>query len=117
MPEKLKILELEKKCGFKWERGISRTWKQGSSDFFPVKGFLDDIESLKQKFVHVATSQLRCSAEFTQLWEQLFMTYGPQLWPSPPIDTSAWLVDPEVNDWEGLYPRTLYYDQANDREK
>ena len=116
MQDKRKILVIEKSLGFKWPRGISRK-KKDSCQVPKVKALLDDIEPLKRKFQKYLPSKLRDCKEFVDRSEQLFLKYGPQLWPPPPTDTSDWLVDAAVNDHGGLYCRNLQYYNSKDREK
>lgn len=48
--------------------------------------------------------------------ESAFHWLGPVLWPAHGTDRSAWLVDASANNWEGLYPRNLYYEVQGDQE-
>lgn len=78
-------------------------------------GLLRDISLLNLRFFLDKPRDIRSSQQFRHECDELFEKYGPRLWPSPPADTSGWLVDANVNDLEGLYPVNLKYQSQVDR--
>lgn len=106
MPDSRRVTNIEKKLGFKWERGLSRT-KGESCKIRLVKHLIDDIDDLKQEWVGVLPSQLRKRADFETSCLKLYEKHAPRIWPDPPADRSAWLVDANVNSWDGMYPHDL----------
>ena len=115
MHNRRKILNIERSLGFKFERGIDRNTKE-SGKVPPLKALLKDIEPVKCKFVKCLPQKLRGSAEFERLCEELFVKHAPRLWPSPPVDTSDWLVNANSNPANGLYPHDLFYQIPEHRE-
>ena len=102
------ILDIEKSLGFKWPQGFSRM--RSKSGKFPVMtALLADIERLQRKFTGLPAHELRESDAFEQCVESIFQKHAGQIWAAPSVDTSAWLVDPSVNDWNGRYRNRLIY--------
>lgn len=110
-----KILELEKRLGFKWERGISLNTSE-SQQVPALRAFLEDIKKLKTDFAYVLPKSLRLSKSFQSRCEDLLIEYADKLWPMDPVDTSGWLVDARLNDWGGLYPKNLAYRNKEDQD-
>ncbi len=110
-----KILELEKRLGFKWERGISLNTSE-SQQVPALRLFLEDIKELKTEFANERPKSLRLSKSFRSRCDDLLIKYADDLWPMDPVNTSGWLVDANVNDWGGLYPRDLAWRNKTDQE-
>ena len=109
------IRELEKRLGFKWESSMCKNLWQ-ANEVPVVKAFLEDIKQLKKECVGVRLKALRTSKEFRGRQEELLIRHANNLWPLPPVDTSSWLVDARVNNWNGLYPKNLAYRNTEDQE-
>jgi hypothetical protein len=108
MPDPRRVLTLEKKLGFIWaDKGISKL-RGESCKVGVVKDMIKDVDKVKVESVHVLPSELRRSTSFNNHCRALFEKHAHRLWPRPPIDRSAWLVEAAVNDWEGHYTRDLY---------
>ena len=116
LSDKRKILTIEAHLGFKWPRGLSRQ-KDESTQVPILKAFLAEVGEVGQNYVQLSAKDVRSSPEFHAICEDLFERYGASLWPPSTVDTSAWQVDPTVNDLNGLYPKSLHYDDPADREK
>ena len=115
MQEKRKILNIEKRLGFKFSRGLSR--ERESSQVLSLRELLTELEDLKVSYRHFSGKDLRSSQHFEDTCLDLFDKYGPGLWPPDGIDRSAWLVDSRSNDLDGLYPHNLHFDDEFKHEK
>ncbi|KAK3710864.1 hypothetical protein LTR37_010088 [Vermiconidia calcicola] len=105
-----RITKLEKRMGFKWPKGFSRSKKQ-SRQVVALRNLIDDIGMLNRTFRGPPSSELRRDTDFKERCEELYVIYAPKLWPTlPPADRSGWLVDAQVNNLEDLYPEDLYFD-------
>jgi hypothetical protein len=113
MQDKRKILNIERSLGFKWPWGISRKTKE-SCRVPVVKFLLNETGRLKEKYVDLTPTQLQKCSEFHNDCDMLFAKYGNKLWPSPPADRSAWLVDCNEENWEGQWTKNLDYNDEND---
>jgi hypothetical protein len=113
MPDKRKVLNIEHSLGFRFPWGISRKTKE-SCRVRVVKLLLDDTEKLKHKYIDFTPTQLQKSLEFDHECDVLFARYGPKLWAPPPADRSAWLVDCNENNWDGLWTKNLNYHDKDD---
>jgi hypothetical protein len=80
-----------------------------------LKSVIDTIDILKEKYVNYTPRELRESTEFERTCENLFLTYGHKLWPPRGTDTSLWLADSEVNNWDGQWLRNLEYGIDKDK--
>jgi hypothetical protein len=110
-----KILELEKRLGFRWERGISLNTSE-SQQVPALRAFLEDIKELNTEFAHVPPKSLRLSRLFRSRCDDLLTKYADDLWPMKPVDTCGWLVDARFNTWGGLYPKNLAYRNREDQD-
>jgi hypothetical protein len=109
-----RIRELEKRLGFKWDNGMSLNTSE-VNQIPVVKAFLEDIKRLKSEFATSKPKALRTSKAFRERQEELLIRHANNLWPLPPVDTSSWLVDATVNNWDGLYPKNLAYRNIKDQ--
>lgn len=103
----IEILNAEARLGFLWPRGMSRRSYNALPEV--VIALLESIEDLKQDFAHLSIKELRGSLVFANCVDEAFDRHGPGLWPTENVDTRGWLVNPDENDWDGLYPQRLYY--------
>ena len=110
-----KMRELEKRLGFKWQGGLSKNISK-ANQIPVVKAFLEDIGRLKAEFAGSKPKALRNSKAFHARQQELLMKHANELWPLPPVDTSGWLVDADVNNWNGLYPKNLAYRHMKDQD-
>lgn len=113
MPDSRRVTTIERRLGFKWKLGISRS-KAESCKIRIIKALSDDIDDAKHKWVHIAPKELRNHSGFEQHCLTLYDKHAHRIWPPPPTDRSAWLVDADFNDWDGEYPRNLSTDQHDD---
>ena len=107
------VLDIEKQLGFRWEHGILRCRKE-SYKVPMVKNFLESIDALKHKWVATSPGRMREDPEFEDDCSDLYDEHASRLWPNPPADRSAWLIDAEDCTWKGLYPRNLTIGAQND---
>ena len=108
MPDNIRVLRFEKQLGFLWEWGMSRNTAE-SNKVPAVKRLREDIDKAKARCVTILPRELRRSANFQNLCRKLFERHARHVWPPPPADRSAWLVDATENNWDGLYVRNLYF--------
>ena len=110
MPDFRRVTNIEKRLGFKWENGLSRS-KRESCKVRIVKQLIDDIDELKQRWVGALPSELRRRQEFEDECLGLYGDYAHRIWADPPADRSAYLVDASSNNWNGMYTCDLYISQ------
>ncbi|KAK5169439.1 uncharacterized protein LTR77_005415 [Saxophila tyrrhenica] len=115
MRSKGSITTLERQLGFKWAKGLSRETKD-SAQSEPIRILLARIDELKRAHQNSLPTPLPGLPDLQHEIEQLFRTVGPDLWPNPPTDTSGWLCDPAVEDWNGNWTRYLRFDDLDDKE-
>lgn len=115
MREQGNVIKLEKSLDFKWPKGISRS-KKVTSQLPTLQQLLDDIEGMKKPFAHSPPIQLREDHDFRTECTRLFHKHGNLVWGSS-ANRTGWLVDAELTDLDGLYPKNLYYEVAEDQER
>ena len=108
------VVELEKRLGFRWDRGLAVNVK-ACREVECLTQLLYDIENLQHDFAHQNLRKTPPSRALKDRIEDIFYDYADEIWPLPPVDTSAWLVDANVNNWQGLYPRNLAYRNSYDQ--
>lgn len=114
MPERTRIVDIERSMGFKWSNGIAR---QRRSSFHPdLQALLNDIDKLKAHFLDYSTEQIGISNACALVGRDLFEKHGPKIWPGPSVDRSPWLSYAELDNHNGLYPTNLYYKNVTHRE-
>ena len=107
MPDARRVTNAEKRLGFRWPRGISRA--QGEScKIRVIRSLIDGIDELKYKWFDLLPRELRRRPQFEEDCLDLYALHAHRIWPDPPADRRAWLVQASRNSWDGLYPRDLY---------
>ena len=112
MPTARRVTDSERRLGFRWHRGLSRT--KGESCKIPlIKLLIEEIDKVKQRWVNVLPSVLRKTVQFEEQCLELYSRFAPRIWANPPADRNAWLVQSSENDWNGLYPHDLFVDELD----
>ena len=106
MPDVHRVTNTEKRLGFRWPRGFSRT-KGESCKIRVIESLIDGIDRLKRKWLDTPSTELRKWAQFEKDCLDLYALYAHRIWADPPANRSAWLVQASENSWNGLYPRDL----------
>lgn len=100
--------KLERQLGFLEQRLFFRRRALGE----PLTSLFSAIDPILESAVtNDDASNLDTQNEIAEAFDLL----GPSLWPDVAIDRSSWLVNARENDWDGLYPRDLYFSKAADR--
>ncbi|KAK3049337.1 hypothetical protein LTR09_009256 [Extremus antarcticus] len=107
----LKITTLERALGFRWPHGLSRAKKE-SSQQPALRIFLATMDDLNCRYQIRASTDESLLLEFRSEVDDLFEALGPKLWPDQSVETSEWL---SSTDWDGLWPRRLFYHNAADK--
>lgn len=110
---RLKILDIERKLGVWFPLGLSRHKDRLKIPL--IKDFNDEIKKLTTAYGSKTQAEIRDSDTLRIDAEQLFDKFGPELWTDDKVDRLKWLADASYNDLDGVYPRDLYYSDAEDR--
>jgi hypothetical protein len=80
----------------------------------------DDIDKIKDKYVTelgYSLQQLRNDPALDDDARKIFEEYGEKVWPDEPDRSHAtWLVDAELNNLDGQYPRNLFFSNREDHD-
>ncbi|KAI7239880.1 hypothetical protein KC365_g3956 [Hortaea werneckii] len=110
---RLKILNIERKLGIWFPRGISRHKDRLKIPL--LKDLNEDITRLTTSYGLKTQADIRDSETLRIHAKNLFQKYGPQLWSDDTQDRSRWLADASKDNLGGAYPRGLYYSKQEDR--
>lgn len=82
-----------------------------------IRLLMKEIDGLTKSFEGLLRADLHRSHEFQAATEKMFARWGPPLWDGSAKNNCrrCWLVNAERNNWEGLYPRDLIYDNEKHR--
>lgn len=115
MPERARIIDIERSLGFKWPGGLSKQnrWLLPSN----LRNLLEDIDHLKVQSVGHSNKRFYASKAFVERSEHLFSVHGPKIWPIDVNERSQWLSWAPSDNNDGLYPENLYHYNETHREK
>ncbi|KAK4570147.1 hypothetical protein LTR86_002227 [Recurvomyces mirabilis] len=111
---RLRIFDLEKSLGFKWERTISRA--RDRQKYPIIKELNTELKRITESYSTLTQTELLHSTKLDREGNALFDTLGPKLWPADgdvEFVRSQWLAAAAVDDLAGFYPKDLYYEDDN----
>ncbi|KAK3669757.1 hypothetical protein LTR78_010385 [Recurvomyces mirabilis] len=107
---RLRIGDLEKFLGFKWERTISRA--KDRQKYPVIKDLNDELKSVTEHYSTLTRAELLNCTEFVEKSNAIFDAIGPRLWPDEgrsDLVRSQWLATAAVDNLGGQYPEDLYF--------
>ncbi|KAK3679521.1 hypothetical protein LTR78_001082 [Recurvomyces mirabilis] len=108
---RLRIFDLEKSLGFKWDRTISRA--RDRQKYPIIKELNAELKRITESYSTLTQTELLHSTKLDKEGNALFDTLGPKLWPADgdvKFVRSQWLAAAAVDDLAGFYPEDLYYE-------
>ena len=108
---RLRIGDIEKSLGFKWDRTISRA--RDRQKFPIIKKLNARLAKITKSYSSLQQTEILESAQLDNDANALFEELGPSLWPSDgdsKFVRSQWLASSAVDNLSGLYPDDLYFE-------
>ncbi|KAK4551383.1 hypothetical protein LTR86_011202 [Recurvomyces mirabilis] len=113
----LRISEIEKRLGFKWDSTMSQAKERHD---IPIIGDLDNkLKIIARQFSALTPTQLASNDKLAAAANSIFEALGPDLWPKEGetrFVRSDWLATATVDNLDGPYPKDLYYQQSDHKE-
>ncbi|CAK1359783.1 unnamed protein product [Cercospora beticola] len=108
------IASLEHALGFKWKVHGSRHRATNT----PLPLIEQAIEELTEELSNARVKNKRVERHEDELdsIDEHFDRIGPELWPDEDPNRNTWLVDANEENFDGLYPRNLYFSAPEDYE-